>query len=301
MVVIDAEKHKLNWKASEIDNGIAALKKDYQAHSDEDGKIHYGASTLISRAKSPEAVLKRKGSPKIDPRTGELQYKEVREEYTDKHGKKKLRMQDSTQMANVKDARKLSSGTPQEEAYATYANRMKALANQARKEMVTTGRIKYSATAKEAYRDEVDRIMHQLNIALKNAPRERQAQLAANSEVDAMKRANPNMSKKEIKKQGQLALSRARTRFGAKRHPIEITQRGWQAIQAGAFSEYTLSRILRFADIDQVRSYATPRATTTLSSGKQARIKAMRASGYTNSEIASALGISASTVSKYSN
>lgn len=301
MVVIDAEKHKLDWKASEIDNGIPALKKKYQAHPDEDGEIHYGASTLISRAKSPEAVLKRKGSPKIDPRTGELQYKEVREEYTDKHGKKKLRTQDSTQMAEVKDARKLSSGTPQEEAYATYANRMKALANQARKEMVTAGRIKYSATAKETYRDEVDRMMHQLNIALKNAPRERQAQLAANSEVKAMKRANPDMTQKEVKKQGQLALSRARTRYGAQRHPIEITERGWQAIQAGAFSESTLSQILRFADIDQVRSYATPRATTTLSSGKQARIKAMRASGYTNSEIASALGISASTVSKYSN
>ncbi len=178
---------------------------------------------------------------------------------------------------------------------------MKALANQARKEMVTAGRIKYSATAKETYRDEVDRMMHQLNIALKNAPRERQAQLAANSEVKAMKRANPDMTQKEVKKQGQLALSRARTRYGAQRHPIEITERGWQAIQAGAFSESTLSQILRFADIDQVRSYATPRATTTLSSGKQARIKAMRASGYTNSEIASALGISASTVSKYSN
>ena len=111
-------------------------------------------------------------------------------------------------MAEVKDARKLSSGTPQEEAYADYANRMKALANQARKEMVNTGRIKYSATAKETYRDVVDHMMHQLNIALKNAPRERQAQLAANSEVKAMKRANPGMTQKEIKKQGQLALSR---------------------------------------------------------------------------------------------
>lgn len=301
MVVIDAEKHKLDWKQSEVDNGIAALKKKYQAHPDEDGTMHYGASTLISRAKSPEAVLKRKGTPKIDPQTGELSYKEVREEYTDKHGKKKFRTQDSTQMAEVKDARKLSSGTPQEEAYADYANRMKALANQARKEMVNTGRIKYSATAKETYRDVVDHMMHQLNIALKNAPRERQAQLAANSEVKAMKRANPGMTQKEIKKQGQLALSRARTRYGAQRHPIDITERGWQAIQAGAFSESTLSRILRFADIDQVRTYATPRSTTTLSGGKQARIKAMKASGYTTAEIATALGVSPSTVSKYGN
>ena len=34
MVVIDAEKHKLDYKASEKDNNIAALKKKYQAHID---------------------------------------------------------------------------------------------------------------------------------------------------------------------------------------------------------------------------------------------------------------------------
>ncbi len=164
--------------------------------------MHYGASTLISRAKSPEAVLKRKGTPKIDPQTGELSYKEVREEYTDKHGKKKFRTQDSTQMAEVKDARKLSSGTPRKKHTLTMRNRMKALANQARKEMVNTGRIKDSATAKETYRDVVDHMMHQLNIALKNAPRERQAQLAANSEVKAMKRANPGMTQKRDQETG---------------------------------------------------------------------------------------------------
>ena len=301
MVVIDAEKHKLDWKQSEIDNDIPALKKKYQLRVDEDGSVHTGASTLISRAKSPLAVLKRKGTPKVDPDTGELVYKEVVEEYTDKHGKTRVRTQDSTQMAETRDARTLSSGTPQEEAYAAYANKMKALANEARKEMISTGRIQYSASAKAAYEDEVGYLTSQLNVALKNAPRERQAQLAANSEVKAMKKANPQMTPKEVKKQGQLALSRARTRYGAKRNPINITPRGWEAIQAGAISENILSQILRFADTDQVRSYATPRATNTLSTGKQARIKAMRASGYTNSEIAQALGISASTVSKYSN
>lgn len=301
MVVIDAEKHKLDWKQSEIDNDIGALKKKYQTHVDEDGSVHTGASTLISRAKSPLAVLKRQGTPKIDPDTGELIYKEVVEEYTDKRGKTRVRTQDSTQMAETKDAHTLSSGTAQEEAYANYANKMKALANEARKEKLATGRIQYRATAKEIYADEVSYLTAQLNIALKNAPRERQAQLAANSEVKAMKKANPDMTSKEIKKYSQLSLSRARTRYGARRNPINITQRGWEAIQAGAISENTLTQILRFADKDQVRSYATPRATKTLSPGKQARIKAMRASGYTNSEISQALGISTSTVSKYSN
>lgn len=299
MVVIDAEKHKLDWKQSEQENGIDALRKKYQERIDEDGQVHYGASTLISRAKSPLAVLKRKGTPKIDLETGELIYKEVREEYVDKHGKVRVRTQDSTQMAETRDARTLSSGTPQEEAYADYANAMKAMANAARKEMVSTGRIKYSSSARDTYRDEVDGLMSQLNIALKNAPRERQAQLAANSEVKAMKKANPDMTGKEIKKKGQQALSRNRTLFGAQRRPISITPRAWEAIQAGAVTENILKQILRFADTDQVRAYATPRSSSALSAGKQARIQSMKASGYTTSQIASALGISSSTVSKY--
>ena len=299
MVVIDAEKHKLDWKQSEQNNGIAGLRKKYQEHADEDGNLHYGASTLISRAKSPVSVLKRKGSPKINPETGELEYKTVEETYTDKKGKTRLRTQDSTQMAEAKDARKLSSGTPQEEAYADYANRMKAMANAARKEILRTGKIEYSSTAKEAYREEVDDLERQLKKALMNAPRERQAQLAANSEVKAMKKANPDMTGKEVKKKGQQALSRNRIKYGAQRYAISISPRQWQAIQSGAVSENLLTKILRFADQDQVRAYATPRATTSLSAGKQARIQAMRNSGYTTSQIAAALGVATSTVAKY--
>lgn len=301
MVVIDAEKHKLDWKASEQDNGIAALRKKYQEHYDEDGEAHYGASTLISRAKSPVQVLKRKGSPKINPDTGELEYKTVEETYTDKRGKTRVRTQDSTQMAETKDARSLISPaqTPQEEAYADYANRMKAMANAARKEILRTGKIEYSSTARETYREEVGDLERQLKKALMNAPRERQAQLAANSEIKAMKKANPDMTGKEVKKKGQQALSRNRIKYGAQRHAISISARQWQAIQSGAVSENLLTKILRFADQDQVRSYATPRSTTSLSTGKQARIRAMRNSGYTTSQIAAALGISTSTVSKY--
>ena len=301
MVVIDAEKHHLDWKQSEVDNDIASLKKKYQYRVDEDGNPHEGASTLISQAKSPVNVLKRKGTPRIDPDTGELIYKEVEETYVDKKGKTRVRTQESTKMAETKDARTLISDadTPQERAYAEYANSLKAMANNARKEILSTGRLKYNASAKETYREEVDSLMAQLNVAWKNAPRERQAQLAANSEIEAMKKANPDMTKKEIQKQGQMALSRARSRYGAQRTKINITPRGWEAIQAGAISDSILTEILRFADGEQVRAYATPRTTTTISTGKQARIKAMANSGYTTSEIASALGVSNSTVRKY--
>jgi predicted transcriptional regulator len=299
MVVIDAEKHGLDYKQSEADNGIQALKKKYQAHDDDDG--YGGASTLISRAKSETSVLKRKGSPVIDKETGEQSYKEVVEEYVDKDGKVHTRMQRSTKMAETRDARTLSSGTPQEEAYADYANSMKALANQARKVMVNTGKIEYSSSAKATYSDEVNSLMYKLNDALKNAPRERKAQAIANSVVEAKKKANPDMSKAEIKKASQQALTSARASVGAKRTPVQITDKEWEAIQAGAISENKLLQILNNTDIDEVRKRATPRTTNTLSQAKINRIATLRASGYSTSEIAEALGVSSSTVSKYLN
>lgn len=303
MVVIDAEKHKLDYKQSEIDNGIASLKKKYQGTVDEDGRYHEGASTLISRAKSEVSVVKRQGSPRIDEVTGEQIWKPVDDPiYTDKKtGKTKVRTQPSTKMAEAKDAFSLVSeaDTQVERAYATYANKMKALGNQARLEILATGKVPYSATAKETYQAEVDSLNAKLNVALKNAPRERQAQTMANAIVAAKKQDNPGMTNGEIKKASQQALTQARAAVGAKRETIKITDREWEAIQAGAISENKLTQIIDNVDIDSLRQRATPRATTTLSLAKQNKIASMNASGYSTSEIAEALGVSVSTVSNY--
>ena len=297
MVVIDAEKHKLDYKQSERDNDISALKKKYQAHEDDDK--YGGASTLISRSKSEYSVLKRKGSPTIDRDTGEQSWKTVHEEYIDKNGKTKVRMQKSTRMAETKDAHTLSSGTIAEELYADYANKMKALANKARKEMVNTGKIEYSSSAKLTYQKEVADLDTKLKLALRNAPKERQAQIIANSVVDAKKKDNPDMTKAEIKKESQRALTSARNVVGAKRERIEITDKEWEAIQAGAISENRLMQILNNTDTDAIKERATPRLKTTLSEAKINRISALSESGYTTYEIAKALGVSSSTVSKY--
>lgn len=305
MVVIDAAKHKLDYKQSEIDNDIASLRKKYQGHIGSDGRYHEGASTLISRAKSETQVLKRKGSPIIDPETGKVSYKEVHEEYIDKNGKVQIRTQKSTKMAETDDARTLMSDidtpAPMELLYAQYANKMKSLANQARKEMISTGRLAYSAKAKETYSKEVAHLTAQLNVALKNAPRERKAQVMANAIVKAKKEANPGMTKEEQKKIAQQALTASRNKVGAKRVSIEISDKEWEAIQAGAISENTLKRILDNTDLDKIRQKATPRAVISLSTAKVNKIASMKASGHTTAEIAQALGVSASTVSKYLN
>ncbi len=302
MVVIDAEKHKLDYKQSEIDNGISSLKKKYQG-TVENGRYHEGASTLISRAKSEVSVTKRQGSPKIDEKTGELVWKPVDEPtYVDKRtGKTKTRTQPSTRMAETKDAFDLVSeaDTPMERAYANYANKIKALANQARLEILSTGKVQYSASAKDTYRAEVDSLNAKLNVALKNAPRERQAQTLANAVVAAKKQDNPGMTNGEIKKASQQALTQARASVGAKKETIKITDREWEAIQAGAISENKLRQIIDNADIDVLRQRATPRATTALSPAKTQKIASMNAAGYSTAEIAEALGISTSTVSNY--
>ena len=298
MVVIDAEKHKLDYKTSEEENGITALKKKYQKHADGSGK-YGGASTLISLAKSETSIPKRKGSPTIDRETGELIWKTSNETYVNAKGETVARTQRTTQMEKTKDARTLSSGTLQEELYADYANSMKALANQARKSMVNTGKIAYSASAKAAYLEEVKSLQSKLNVALKNAPRERKAQAIANSVVEAKKKDNPDMTKAEIRKESQRALTAARASVGAARHPVEITDKEWEAIQAGAISENVLSQILNNTDIDAIRQRATPRSVSTLSPAKQRRIKRLAEYGYTQAQIASELGISSSIVSKY--
>lgn len=297
MVVIDAEKHKLDWKTSEEQNGIKALKQKYQKHEDDDG--YGGASTLLSKAKSQKTVPKRKGSPRINPETGELIWKTSGETYVNAKGQTVERTQRSTKMAETKDARILSSGTPQEEAYAEYANRMKAMANEARLLMINTGRIAYNRSARDTYKDEVTHLESQLKVAQMNAPRERKAQLLANSVVEAKKKDNPDMTKAEVRKESQRALSAARVQVGAERHTISISDKEWEAIQAGAISENTLSQILNYADIDQVRKLATPRNTKTLSQAKINRIKMLSDYGYTNAQIAKDLGISSSTVNKY--
>ena len=330
MVVIDAEKHKLDYKQSYIDNNIASLKKKYQKKVNEDGKVTYGgASTLISRSKGEKQVDKRQGTPRVNLKSneyknkpgdiwydptkpeGSLIYKTADDlEYTvTKTNKRtgetttvtKRRHQASTNMAETDDARTLISdfNTPMERAYADYANHMKKLANKARLEIASTGKIAYSQSAKKTYEDEVYSLEEKLKKARSNAPKERQAQLLANAEVKAKKESNPDMTKDEIKKAGQQALTKYRSAIGAKKESINITDKEWEAIQAGAISENKLTQILNNSDKDRLRQLATPRTTNSLSPAKISKAKAMSNSNYSLTEIAKALGVSTSTVSKY--
>lgn len=309
MVVIDAYKHKLDWQQSELDNDIASLRKKYQVHVDADGNKRYGgASTIISLAKSPMRVDKYHGQQKIDPETGKLYWDKSKqpETYTDKKGKLRTRTTETTKMAVAEDAMSLVSEarTPIELLYANYANSMKAMANDARKEFVSTGRLEYKPEAAKQYKEEVQSLKDKLIKSQSNKPRERQAQLQANAAIKIITDDNPDLltkeKKGELKKISQRQLSKARIDVGAHRISIDITPKEWEAIQAGAISDHMLSEILQFTDMDKIREYATPRERKELSTAKINKIEAMKASGYTNEEIAQAVGVSVSTIIKYS-
>lgn len=371
MVVIDAEKHKLDYKASELDNGIAQLHKKYQGRYDENGNYKEGAATLISRAKSEVRIPERKEGgyftkdtkekvikdpnsgeyinettgevlPKskvkifyTDPNTGEKAYRNTNRkyykvDYTDADGSKKtatvitkdgkqyykdgsglykevtnekvreeLAIQKSPAMAETKNAYSLSRGSLAENAYAEYANSLKDLANKSRLEAMNILDIPYSATAKQTYKEEVASLNAKLLESLKNAPRERQAQLIANSIIKPKLDNAPSLTKEEEKKIRQKALSKARKQVGAKRTEIDITDREWEAIQSGAISATKLKQIIANANSATLKQLAMPRSSATISTAKISRMKSLSNRGYTTSEIAASLGVSTSTVLKY--
>lgn len=303
MVVIDAAKHKLDYKRSEQENDIATLRKKWQGYTDENSKERGGASTLLSRRKQDVEVPERQGSGRIDKQTGKVIYKESGRTYLDAKGREvqattKIKLLDKTD-----DIRTLSSGTLVEDAYADYANKMKALANRARLEYVATPTLARSASAARTYQPEVDRLTSALRLAQLNAPREREAQRIANARVKAKVDANNITDKDEISKIRRAAISDARIETGAsgKGTRITISDGEWEAIQAGAISDTTLKEILRYADPDVVRERATPRTRTEVSEARANRIRAMANSGHTNAEIADALNLSPSAVSRILN
>ena len=325
MVVIDAGKHKLDYKQSEVDNNIKALREKYQRTVDADGNIHIGgASTIISRASGEQSVLKRQGSPYTnlkgkpgyDPTRpeGALIYKtadnvsweapKINKRTGEVTTETRYKTQASTRMAETDNAYSLVSSAkhPMEMVYADYANSMKNLANKARIESANTGKIAYSKSANNAYKEEVRSLKEKLNAALLNNPREREAQRIANAKIARIKEEAPDMKKSDIKKASQRELNKARTQVGSvsrRNREIDITDNEWKAIQAGAVSENILKNILNNSNIDKLRERATPRGKkNALSDSQIIRMKALSAS-YTIAQIADKMGISPSTVSKY--
>lgn len=300
MVVIDAEKHHLDYKQSEIDNGIKALQQEFQARTTGPAG---GASTLISRAGSVDRGARAMKQRGIDPITGKKILVPKGEEWVDKRGKTRFPTAPRKKLEIADDAFTLTSGgskekpgTTIEAAYAEHSNRMKALANMARKELANTKLDKAVPSATRAFATEVNSLNAKLNLAIRNRPLERQAQIYANTTL-AQKRVDlPDMDASQIKRVKFQALQQARSRVGAGKDQIQITPQEWQAIQARAISPSKLKAILDNADLETVKKLATPRQTTLMSGSNFTRAQSMLAAGHTQAEVAQALGVSLTTL-----
>jgi DNA-binding CsgD family transcriptional regulator len=303
MVVIDAEKHKLDYKRSERENGIPELKQKWQIRVDEEGATHYGgASTLLSRRKQTVRVPERRGSVRVDKETGEYIYKESGRTFTDPKTGKERKAEDTVSLiSETKDARTLSSGTIQENLYADFSNKLKAMANQARKEAVNMKGIQRNPEAAKTYAAEVASLKEKYNNMVANKPKERKAMLIANANIKAKiqeQGLDPTIDKKEIKKISSVEMQRARDSVGAsgRKSKITFTDREWEAVQAGAISDNMLTKFLNSSDSDEIVKRAMPKNVTVMTSAKMSKANAMLRSGYSYAEIAKACGVPESTV-----
>ena len=311
MVVIDAEKHELNYKQSEIDNGIGALKRKYQ-YNPQTGRSG-GASTLISRATSPIYVDERKprgytkGGP-VDPKTGRLMYEPTGRTFSKPHKNSKgeitrwdklPRQTKTTRMAEATDARSLSSGELIEDTYASYSNRMKVLANEARKSSMRIPKFKVDPVARKKYSAEVSSLTAKINQAEKRNPLERRAQILANQIVNAKRKDMDYVDKEDLDRLKRQALGEARIRMGIdKKEKFHITDNEWKAIQDHAVSESKLQKVLRYADSAEIRQLSMPRKEQKVSASVLARARALLRNGYTYDEVAKAVGVSTSTLTR---
>lgn len=391
MVVIDAEKHNLDWKGAYAEYGIAELKTIYQ------GGARKGASTLISKAAADERIpvekdyqlvidpktgkshvekynsitgeklttptgetyIKRTvGIKNIDPKTGkshtdtktvyssqeynghkvystkegtmvytnddgnrvnipDSDIDKIKTKYFYKSGKKEVTYLTDEQVAKMKtkeiprtqkttkmavalskgDAHLLSSGTDVENAYADYANRLYALANETRRAYNNTPVYKRDATAARTYKDEVTSLQKKVQEAKKNEPIERMAERATTAYMRALREDNPDLSFDEIKKYRAQKMNAERERLNPNgRYKINPTEKEWEAIQAHAVSPDFFKQILRYSDKDYIRKLSSGRKDEVISDVQLARAKALLAQGHTWSDIAADLGVSQTTI-----
>ena len=297
MVVIDAEKHNLDWRQAKQDNGIYELQQKYQVK--QDGR-RGGASTLISRASAEIRVPEYKKSYKPNPDTGKYEKVPTGRTYIDKKtGKKVESKTKSTQMAEVDDAYILSSGTQMEAVYADYANSMKEFAASARRNAAKSNGYVYKSSAAEMYKKEVDSLNSKLKLSKSFAPLERKAQILAETYVDLAKQDNPEMTSEQENKIRGRSLAEARISLNAVRSKIDISAQEWEAIQSGAITKTKLKEIMNYCDQDRLKFLAMPKDSKGLSDSKITLAKSRLAAGYTLSEVADSMGISVSTLKRY--
>ena len=334
MVVIDSEKHHLDYKKSEDDNHIIDLKYRYQGTTQTGQPA--GASTIVSRAGSEIYIPLRKevtntkimteselrdynAGKKVYRNTGEKKLELIKDpskmtedELTRYNAGKKvfreskdLKTTKVAQMDVVDDAFELvrDKNNLVEVAYANYANGLKSTAYEARAESRRIQTEPVSKAAKQVYAPEVESLNAKIRQAQYNKPKERQALLIGNAIYDQKIADNPNLDAEHRARIRAQAMDKGRAIVGAKKPDIDFTDSEWDAIQAGAISTRSQELLFGLANQDKLKQRAMPKQKASLSSNDIALIKAMKNDPnkrYDNATIAERVGCSVSMVNSIS-
>ena len=326
MVIVDSYKHNLDYKTCFEECRIQELYDKYQRK--EDGRSG-GASTIISRASSQDYrydydrvgidpdtgertyhYTNKRNVEFVNPKTGKKYVKALSPNHPDYDPNAPLSTIETTKMNKAKDAYDLVSPDkyPIEKVYADYANSMKALANKARKESLNTGTMDYNPEAAKIYAEEVESLKNKVNQSLIQAPLERKAQLVTGYILDQKIKNNPERynrktpdGKKKIKKLRESVIKQQRAILGKSKPSFDITDREWEALQAGALRLSVLKQVLQYGDQERIKKLATPKDINmpALSNANVLMAKAMINSKYTLKEVADSFGVSVSTLQRY--
>lgn len=293
MVVIDSEKHHLDYKQAKDDLGISALQKRYMTKIDPDtGRKSIGANTLISVSKHDLGLSKEKRKELLD--AGLSQY-EINKEMQ-KHGKLLPTLADQGKLS------KINSGTPVEALYQNYIERLQTMKETARKTVSEIKTPERSDVARKVFKNEVASLGSKIKSIQSQAPLERKAQIEANRAYREYVHSNPDISTDRKKNIRSEMINKARDQNGlpAYEKKIHITPDEWNAIQSNAISKTAMSTLMKKADMEELKEYAMPKKKSNISSGKLASIMRKLENGSaTLAEIAESEGMSVNAI-KYS-
>lgn len=216
-------------------------------------------------------------------------------------------MSDKTYNKKTGKWEKIPNKMPNEKEiiYATYANNLKALGNEARKKSILASKeITYNKALAKEYEDEIKSIDAKLKDQRKYAPRERQAQRQASYVVRCKIDQNggwDSVEKEDRDKIAQQAIAAQRAKYDSKRQMITLTKREWEAVEKGALRKSMVQDLIKNLDSDYLKEHVMPKSDSNIPANKLSRMKAMLKNGYTIKEVADQLNVSIYAVEKAKN
>lgn len=305
MVVIDAQKHQLDYKRSAIVNGIEELYIKYH------GGPKKGANTIVSKATSKERVPEQREAKGLyevpeDRKNDWYQGKKIfiptnQSHYNPKIQKLEPNLMEVNRMSMYEDANELrgikdpnNKGFYVEEAYADFANKMKALANDCRAMARTAPVYQKRQDMAVKYDNECKIIRAKVADRKSKSPIERRAQILAEADLKMKIKADPSITvdREKYLKESIRSLNRMRAKLAIPDVDIHLSDKEWEAVFNGALDKSIFDYLMRHCDPIELSSHAFEKLDTVVSEERTNMIRQMDKLGYSRAQIGEHTGLS---------